>query len=144
MDIFDEIRRMEREMDRMFEDFGFGRRRFFREFNDVREPIVDVWEDDEHVFVTAELPGVSKDNIDLNVTEKAVEIKAQVKSEKSEEEKNEKRITRTFSSFYKYVSLPSAVDPDSAEATFGNGVLEIKLKKQKPDKKKKIEIKEKK
>ena len=143
MDIFDEIRRLEREMDRLFEDFGFGRRRFFREFRDVREPIVDVWEDDEHVFVTAELPGVSKDNIDLNVTENAVEIKAELKSEKKEEGKEERKVFRSFSSFYKYVSLPSAVDPETAEATFSNGVLEVKIRKQKVEKKRKVEIKEK-
>ena len=144
MDIFDEIRRFEREMDRLFEDFGFGRRRFFREFRDVREPIVDVWENDEYVFVTAELPGASKDDIELNVTENAVEIKATLKSEEKEEGKEGIRMSRTFSSFYKYVTLPSAVDPDSAEATFSNGVLEIKIKKQKPEKKKRIDIKEKK
>ncbi len=140
MDIFDEIRRFQREMERLFWDFDREMRGFERQgWSDFREPIVDVWEDGDFVFVTAELPGVRKDNIDLNVTEESVEIKATV--EDSEERKGMR--FRSSRSFYKFVSLPKKVDPDSAEATFSNGILEVKLKKTESEKKKKVEIKEK-
>ena len=140
MDIFDEMRRFQREIERMFWDFDRDfRSRSFGEFRDVREPIVDVWEDGDHVFVTAELPGVKKDNIDLNVGEQSVEIKASVEQK---EDKEGMRM-RSYRSFYKSVALPAKVDPDSAEATFSNGILEIKLNKLESSKRKKIQIKEK-
>jgi len=90
-------------------------RRFGRpEIREEREPIVDVYEEDEEVRVIAELPGVSKDDIELRVLdERRLVIKA------SGEERK----------YYKEVDLPCPVDPDSAKAAYRNGILDVKLKK---------------
>ncbi|MEB3806586.1 MAG: Hsp20/alpha crystallin family protein [Desulfurococcales archaeon] len=88
------------------------------------EPLVDVMEaDDDEVWVIAELPGVDKDKIKVKATEKKVIIKAE----------NGRK-------YYKEVELPVEVDPDTAKASYRNGVLEIRLKKK--SKKEEMEGKE--
>lgn len=97
-------------------EFGNVRRTRGRpEMIEEREPLVDVFEKEDEVIVVAEIPGVDKDKIDLKVTEdgKTLIIKAS----------NEDR------KYYKEVELPAKVDPDTAKATYKNGVLEVKLKK---------------
>jgi len=91
-----------------------------------REPLVDVQETDNEVQITAEVPGVKKEDIDLEVTGNTLIIKVEGKDRK----------------YYKEVELPAEVDPDSAKASYNNGVLDIQLKKVKPKAKgKKIKIK---
>ena len=82
----------------------------------AREPLVDVIERDKTVSITAEVPGVSKEDIDLEITEDTITIKV------DQEEKK----------YYKEVDLPCNVDADSAKASYRNGVLDIELKKVKP------------
>jgi len=91
----------------------------------AREPLVDVVEGDKTVSVTAEVPGVSKEDIDLEITGDTLIIRV---------DKDERK-------YYKEVELPCEVDADSAKASYQNGVLDIELKKAKPKKKgKKIKI----
>jgi len=91
----------------------------------AREPLVDVVEGDKTVSVTAEVPGVSKEDIDLEITGDTLVIRV---------DKDERK-------YYKEVELPCEVDADSAKASYQNGVLDIELKKAKPKKKgKKIKI----
>jgi len=91
-----------------------------------REPLVDVQETDDEVQITAEVPGVKKEDIDLEVIGNTLIIKVEGKDRK----------------YYKEVELPAEVDPDSAKASYNNGVLDIQLKKVKPKAKgKKIKIK---
>ncbi len=137
-DPFEEMRRIMEEFDRIDRMF-YPRPRRRR----YREPVTDVWENDDYVYVTAELPGIKKDEIDLNVEEDSVEIRARAKSEKKEEEEGRRFYGAQYRTFYTKVILPSPVNPEKAEATFSNGILEIKIPKVK-EKKHKIEIKEKK
>jgi HSP20 family protein len=97
-----------------------------RAHTDERKPIVDVFETDDEVQVIAEMPGVEKEDIELNATETTLEIRA-------------KGETRQYSEL---VDLPAEVDPDSSKASYKNGVLEVILKKKEPTKttKKKIDI----
>lgn len=92
---------------------------------EVREPLVDVIEGDDKVSVTAEVPGVNKDDIELEVVDDVLKIKVDTKDRK----------------YYKEVKLPCEVDASSAKATYQNGVLDVELKKLKPRKKgKKIKV----
>lgn len=96
-----------------------------REATGIREPLVDVIEEDKTLSITAEVPGVSKEDIDLEITEDTVTIKV---------EKEERK-------YYKEVALPCEVDASSAKASYQNGVLDIELKKAKAKKKgKKIKV----
>lgn len=109
-------------------EFGNVRRiRGKPEIAEEREPLVDVFEREDEVIVVAEMPGVEKDKIDLKVTEdgKMLIIKAS----------NEER------KYYKEIELPARVDPESAKATYKNGILEVRLKKVGKEEGKGIKIK---
>ncbi|MBS3772940.1 MAG: Hsp20/alpha crystallin family protein [Candidatus Thermoplasmatota archaeon] len=99
----------------------------FREFGNVspsenmrpeqlsskREPLVDVVENEETITITAELPGVAKEDIELETTEDTLTINV-------DDDQRE---------YYKEVELPAEVDTDSATATYQNGILDIELHK---------------
>jgi HSP20 family protein len=84
-----------------------------------REPLVDVMDAESQVKVIAELPGVEKNDVELESTESHLVIKVDTEKRK----------------YYKEIDLPSSVDPESAKATYNNGVLEVTLDKATPDEK---------
>ncbi len=132
-DPFDDIRRFWRAMDRMFEElferpverfpairtasFGF------------REPFVDVNETEDEIIITAELPGVDKKDIDVSITENEVQIRAERKEETRKEGEGGIAISRGYMGYQKILALPVPVDPNTARATYRNGILEIRVKK---------------
>ena len=142
-DAFDDMReRMERIMSHSFDDLTEGKpfvwgysfrvgpdgRPEFRQFGDTkmlrpwkeetgREPMTDVMDHGDSVSVTVELPGVGKDEIDLRTTSDRLTI----------------RVDSAERPYYKEVNLETPVDPRSVQATYKNGVLDIKLKKTEKD-----------
>ncbi|MHA1917017.1 MAG: archaeal heat shock protein Hsp20 [Candidatus Ranarchaeia archaeon] len=96
------------------------------EIKESREPLVDVTEEENEIVVIIELPGVTREDIELNSTENQLTVKVETEYRK----------------YYKDVKLPSEVVAESAKARYKNGVLEIRLKKIETDKKegKKISI----
>lgn len=141
---FDELRRMQMDIDRMFSDF-FSMPSTTTALTPTsagwREPLTDMWEDENNVVVTAELPGINKEDIKLNVTEDTLEIKVERKREKREETETSKRMERSYTGFYRYLQLPAEVLPDKATATYNNGVLEVKIPKVEKARKRGKEIK---
>ncbi|RLG79347.1 MAG: Hsp20/alpha crystallin family protein [Thermoprotei archaeon] len=104
------------------EEFGNVRRFRGRPIiSEEREPLVDVFENNDEVTVIAEIPGVEKDKISLQVSEDRRKLII--------------RASDTNRKYYKEVDLPAEVDPGSARANYKNGVLEVKLKKEKKEKK---------
>lgn len=98
------------------EQFGNVRRRMGKPvISEEREPIIDVFEDKDTVSVIAELPGVDKDKISVEVS--------------SDKRKLYIRASDTNRRYYKEVNLPCEVEPESAKAEYRNGILEVKLKK---------------
>jgi HSP20 family protein len=94
-----------------------------------REPFIDVMEKDKEIIATAEMPGLEKKDIKINVTEDMLEISAETKQEEKKEEKGYIYRERRSGSYYRAIFLPSPVDPDNSKATYENGVLEIKMPK---------------
>jgi HSP20 family protein len=86
---------------------------FEDDLDDDPEPLVDIIEDDETMVVLAVLPGVTKDSIDLRVTETCLTVSVE---------------TDDFE-WYNEFKLPTKVDPNSARASYKNGVLEVKMKR---------------
>ena len=80
---------------------------------DEREPLTDIIEGDEDVFITVEIPGVVKNDIDLNVTENSVEITVNDLNRK----------------YHKLIELPCDVLPNESKATYNNGVLDVNIKR---------------
>lgn len=91
-----------------------------------REPLYDVYEEADKVIIYVELPGVEKEKIDLNVSEKMIIVKA------SDDNRR----------YYREITLPTEVEPSTAKAQYKNGVLEVKIdKKVKEEKKEGIKVK---
>lgn len=148
VDQWDDFRRFEEMMNRMFEEFwGRPRRRLLPsgERGEIvpaehREPFIDVIETDKEVIATAEMPGLEKEDVKINLTEDRLEISAEAKQEEKREEKGYVYRERRSSSYYRAISLPSSVNPDNSKASYKNGVLEIKMPKIEIKKKKPLKI----
>ncbi len=139
------------EMDRLFEelDRNFGRlfsrpmRRRATARPKERMPLVDMKDIGDSYLMEAELPGLNKDDIEIEVKKDRITLKGEARQETKEEGEGYLRQERSFRSFYRELPIPENVKVDDAEATFKNGVLEIKLPKLEPKKiqGKKIDIK---
>lgn len=141
---------MERWFDRMVEDFW--RRPFPTLLRPerwwpaetgtmMRMPAVDVYEEKDNVVIKAEIPGLSKEDINVQVTGSTLMIKGEKKREEEVKEDDYYRCERSFGSFTRAVALPSDVKPDQVKASFKNGVLEVRLPKTEEAKKKAITVK---
>lgn len=101
---------------------------------------VDVEETGDEIVVTADLPGVEKDRIEVEATSESLNISAREERAVEEEQKNFYRKERSTRSLSRRISLPAKVDPDSAEASHENGVLTVRLQKSGKDEKKEVEV----
>ena len=129
------------EMNRLFDDFFAGwpeKRRGLLEGEWA--PSVNVAETDENIIVTAELPGVKQDDVDITVADGVLTLKGEKKEEKEVKEKNYHRIERSYGSFQRSVSLPTGVQADKAKATYKDGVLQVTIPKTEEAKPKQIRI----
>jgi len=101
---------------------------------------VDVYEEAETVVVKAELPGIGKEDVEVEVSENVLTISGEKKSQEKVERKDYHRIERTYGSFSRSIRLPGEVVTEQAKATFDNGVLEIRIPKTEAAKQKKRKI----
>jgi HSP20 family protein len=106
-------------------------------------PRVDISEDENNIYVTAEIPGVDKKDVKVTLQDNILTIEGEKKSEVKDEKKNYYRIERTYGSFCRSLTLPAEVDPDKVKAKFEDGLLKIEAVKKEPTptNKKVIEIK---
>ena len=145
---FMDLTRWERDMDRMMEDF-FGRRirpwwpeRWSRTNElEVRSPAVDLYEEKDDVVVKAELPGMDKDDIEVNLTDNALTIKGEKKKEEEIKDENYYHSERTYGAFVRTLQLPKDVHVDKVKASFKNGILEVRIPKTEEAKTKEIKVK---
>jgi HSP20 family protein len=105
------------------------------------EPAIDLWETNQDVMLKADLPGIDPDNIQLEVTENSISISGESKSEEEYKDRNFIRKERSYGKFSRTLALPASVKPEDAEATFKDGLLEIRLPKSKPVRGRVLEIK---
>jgi HSP20 family protein len=103
-------------------------------------PVVDMYESDEALMLKAELPGFSKDDVQVEIKDNLLTLKGERKRETDVKEEQYHRVERTYGAFRRSFRLPVLVDADKAEATFKDGVLELKLPKAEQAKPKRIGI----
>jgi HSP20 family protein len=129
--------RLRREMNRLFSDWperaGWNVAPSF--------PAMNVWTDDNNAVATAELPGVSPEDIDISVENNTLTLRGRRQPEELEEGATYHRRERRFGAFNRAFNLPFRVDAGQVEAEFKNGVLSIWLPRAEADKPKKISIK---
>ena len=154
-DPFRDLYRMERDIGRMFDEFWTGRTRSGRELAAPKKgglpaektegltgvPVADLIDKKDALVIRAEIPGVTKDNIKVNVTEDRVDISAEAEKKKEEKEDNYYCCERTYGVWQRSFSLPERVKSEQAKARYKDGVLEITLPKTEEEKKKKRELK---
>lgn len=92
-------------------------------------PSVDIFEDGNDVVVKAELPGMQKEEIEVNISDDAITISGEKKTEEKVEKKDYYRLERSFGSFTRTLQLPSEILTDKAKAGFRDGVLEVRIPK---------------
>ncbi|MCA1575340.1 MAG: Hsp20/alpha crystallin family protein [Acidobacteria bacterium] len=133
---FSLMRRFSEEMDQMFGDFGFGRGlagvgREFGRLADLESsmwlPQVEAFEREGKLIIRADLPGLTKDDINVDITDDAIKIRGERRQESEANEEGYYRSERSYGSFYREIPLPSGVNREEANASFRNGVLEITM-----------------
>jgi len=97
----------------------------------VGYPKVDVIEDEEHVEVMAELPGMKSEDIELKMSEGVLTIKGTSKTQEKDESKTYHHVERSFGSFERKLLLPAEVEEEDIKASYKNGMLRIEFKKTK-------------
>jgi len=141
-----ELANINKKLRKFFEDFDAP---FFTDWknwnrnSNVFTPRVDVTEDNNNLYVTAEIPGVPKENIKVSVSGDVLTLSGEKKTEQRDENKNYYRIERSNGTFSRSFTLPAEVMTDKISAEFNDGVLNITLPKTEEAKvvEKKIEVK---
>jgi HSP20 family protein len=126
----DLFRSLSQEMDRVFDDFGFTRRWPFLARTAVPEealwsPAVEIEEGNGKLTVRADLPGMAKEDIKIELTNDALTIEGERKHTKEEKGEGFYRSECSYGHFYRSIVLPEEAKPETAKATFTNGVLQI-------------------
>lgn len=154
-DPFEFMNRMSEEFDRAFDrlwrDFGAPRRRSWlpqglfgrRSQKAVWAPAIEAFQKGDTFVVRAELPGLKKDDIEVELTDDAVTIRGERREEREEEKGGYYHTERSYGEFYRVIPLPEGVISESAKASFRNGVLEITMQAAPPETRgRRLEIKE--
>ncbi len=138
MSVFDE-------MDRMFEEMRKGLRPGWYPFpgrGERRVPVTDVKDLGDRYVIESELPGMTKDEVQIELYRDSIEIRAKKEEEKEEKGEGYVRSERGYLSFYRRLPLPEDTDAEKIEARMEDGVLKVTIPKTlKIEEKKKVEIK---
>jgi HSP20 family protein len=132
-DPFADMRRVQSEMNRVFNGLGLSR-------SATARPSVNFWAGQDSVVMTAELPGLSKDDIEVTVKDTIVSIRGSYPHDGAGENATWHLHERPGGSFSRSVELPFRVDPDLVEARFQNGILTVEMQRPEDDKPKRITI----
>ena len=127
------LREMEREMSRLLGDHSQTRGASF--------PPVNIYADKDGATVTAELSGVDPQDLDISVHGRTLAVRGERKTLEESENERWLRQERVFGQFSRNIDLAFEVDPESVEAMYRDGVLEIRLRRAESDKPKQIEVK---
>jgi HSP20 family protein len=132
VDPFLELRRMQSEMNRLFSGFSAAAAREF--------PPINIWLGENSVVVTAELPGVTPDNVDISLQDEVLTLQGSRQPQVREQDVKWHRRERAYGTFARTIQLPFRVDPEKVQARYNNGLLEVELERLEADRPKKIQI----
>jgi len=124
-----------REVDRLFDTF-FGAEQGARRW----VPPVDLVEAEDHFVLRADLPGLSEDDVSIEVQDGSLTISGERKTEHESSERGWYRIERSFGSFNRSLTLPDGVDSEAISAHFDRGVLEVRIPKPEQRKPRRVQI----
>ncbi len=134
--IWREMDRLQREMNRLFEDYSPMRLRTAPSY-----PALNVWSNEDGLLVTAEVPGVNSEDIEVSVIGDTLTLSGARKPDELKEGARYHRQERGYGKFSRTLQLPYPVSVDKIEASFKDGVLSIRLPRAEEDKPRKITVK---
>jgi HSP20 family protein len=137
-DPFTELQHLQRQMDNLFKNVA-GVERYPRRVGVY--PLVNISEDPDHIYVRAELPGVSPEDLDITIKDQQLVLRGERKIPTEEKKVNYHRRERESGFFRRVLRLPAQVDPTKVEAVFKDGVLTITLAKPEEVKPRQISVK---
>lgn len=140
-DPFRELSTLRSELDRFFDEPVFNAPRLWPGNGDEATLALDISENEDEFTVTASVPGVAPEEIEITLSDNVLTIKGETKTEKEVEETRYHLRERRWGSFYRSITLPLAVEADKVEAVNENGVLTLHLPKAEAIKPKKISVK---
>lgn len=103
-------------------------------------PAVDVYETPEGIVLKVELPGLNKEDIDIQIKDNTVTLKGERHVEKDVKQENYLRVERAHGAFHRTFTLPTAIQTEKVRAVFKDGVLELNIPKAEDAKPKQIKI----
>jgi HSP20 family protein len=131
LDIMTDIDQWFNRMWRGFDDFMYKPYRLM-EMPSMRVPVIDVVEEKDKYEITAEIPGIQKEEVDINLKKDIIEISAEHKEQNEIKKENFIRRERSRNIFYRKIPLPNNVDKKGIEATLNNGIISLTLPKVEP------------
>jgi HSP20 family protein len=135
-----ELSIMQDRMNRLFDDAGRGWRGDEPSSTTTWSPAVDIYETENEITVHAELPGVDRKDITLNLEKNVLTLKGERRFEKETKHENYHRIERAYGGFSRSFSIPAIVEEDKIQAEYKDGILKISLPKKEQVKPKQIQI----
>jgi HSP20 family protein len=133
-----ELDTLQAEMNRVFDGFfgsqsgGDRARRWL--------PAMDLVETKDHLVLRVDLPGMSEDDVSIEIKDGVLTVSGERQTERSGEEEGYYRFERAFGSFARSLSLPEGIDPDKVSAEFDRGVLEVRIPKPEESKPHRVSI----
>ena len=128
---------LQREIDRVFDDFGRG----WERFTTFSYPKIDVAESDGEIKITAELPGLEEKDIDVSVADNLLTVSGEKRTESERKDKTYSLTERSYGAFSRTVPLPAGIDPAAIKASVAKCVLKVTVPKPAGAKAAKIEVK---
>ena len=126
-DPFRDIITLREKMNRLFEDAVMARGEEKDMISSTWTPSVDIYETENSLILTAEIPGVDENNIEIKIEDNTLSLKGERLFEKETTEENYHRIERSYGSFYRSFAIPRSVDQEKIRAEHDNGVLRITM-----------------
>jgi HSP20 family protein len=142
-DPFEDITRLQREVNRLFDDNGRQQTRPSTENAVLRSwaPSVDILEDNNEIVVTADVPGIKQEDIDIELTGETLTIKGERKFEDTARKDSYVRVERSYGAFQRSFTIGVPVQQQAVTANYKDGILEVRLPKSEEIKPKKVQIK---
>ena len=139
-DPFRDFSLLQDRMNRLFDDAGRGWRPEEPSATTTWSPAVDIFETENEIMVQAELPGVDRKDITLNLENNVLTLKGERRFEKETKQENYHRIERAYGAFSRSFSIPAIVNEEKIRADYKDGILKIALPKKDQIKPKQIKI----
>jgi HSP20 family protein len=134
--IWRELDRLQRDMNSLFSQYSPARPGITTGY-----PAINIWHNEDGLFLHAEMPGVRAENIEININANELTVSGQRSMDELPAGARYLRRERNFGKFTRTIQLPFAVDAEKVEAKFKNGVLTVTLPKAEAEKPKRISIK---